>query len=288
LIKPTENNAVAYIDYEQQEFGIGAALSKDPNMMEAYLSGDPYLAFGKQAGAIPTDGTKETHKNERKQFKQAALGIQYGMGREALGISLGGSPAHGHKFIQLHRTTYPNYWRYVEAVQDKFFFHGSHTLSFGWRMQLAPKTRVTTVRNFAFQGNGAEMLRLAIILAVERGVKVCAPIHDALLIEAPVDKIEEAVTTCEQAMQEASELVLPGFPLRTEHVIVRYPERYMDEAGEDFWNKIWDMRFLRSAFEDLDCPGQLCPDHPGQLGPRTSDTAVRPDTVLYCTSLQRL
>ena len=35
------------------------------------------------------------------------------------------------------------------------------------------------------QANGAEMLRLACCFATERGVRVCAPVHDAILIEAP-------------------------------------------------------------------------------------------------------
>ena len=51
LIQPPTGSGVAYIDWAQQEFGIAAALSGDPLMMEAYRSGDPYLAFAKQAGA---------------------------------------------------------------------------------------------------------------------------------------------------------------------------------------------------------------------------------------------
>src|SRR5262249_27157597 len=47
LIKPAEGMALAYVDYEQQEFGIAAALSGDAAMKDAYASGDPYLAFAK-------------------------------------------------------------------------------------------------------------------------------------------------------------------------------------------------------------------------------------------------
>ncbi len=53
LIRPEEGAALAYIDYEQQEFGIAAALSGDRGMQEAYRTGDPYLTFAKQAGAVP-------------------------------------------------------------------------------------------------------------------------------------------------------------------------------------------------------------------------------------------
>ena len=51
LIRPPPGHGVAYIDWSQQEFGIAAALSGDANMLAAYQSGDPYLAFAKQAGA---------------------------------------------------------------------------------------------------------------------------------------------------------------------------------------------------------------------------------------------
>jgi hypothetical protein len=62
LIKPSWGFGIAYIDWAQQEFGIAAALSGDRLMMEAYNSGDPYLAFAKQAGAAPPNATKATHK----------------------------------------------------------------------------------------------------------------------------------------------------------------------------------------------------------------------------------
>jgi hypothetical protein len=47
LIQPPSGYGIAYIDWAQQEFGIAAALSGDPLMMDAYQSGDPYLAFAK-------------------------------------------------------------------------------------------------------------------------------------------------------------------------------------------------------------------------------------------------
>jgi DNA polymerase I len=54
---------VAYIDWSQQEFGIAAALSGDIAMQAAYGSGDPYLDFAKQAGAVPRHATKTTQCN---------------------------------------------------------------------------------------------------------------------------------------------------------------------------------------------------------------------------------
>src|SRR6516165_5374109 len=70
LIKPPPGFGLAYIDWSQQEFGIAAALSGDHAMQDAYISRDPYLAFAKQAGAVPEGATKETHGPTRELFKQ--------------------------------------------------------------------------------------------------------------------------------------------------------------------------------------------------------------------------
>ena len=75
---------------------------------------------------------------------------------------------------------------------------------------------------------------IACILAVERGIRLCAPIHDALLIEAPTAEINEGVSRLTECMREASEAVLgDGKACRVDADIVTYPDRYMDENGKD-------------------------------------------------------
>jgi hypothetical protein len=241
LIQPTQAKALAYVDWEQQEFGIAAALSGDRAMMDAYCSGDPYLAFAKQARAAPPNATKETHHAERERFKVLSLAVQYGMGAEALARKLDESPARGRELIGLHRRTYPAYWRWSDAVEMTAMLAGELRATFGWTVHVGPNANPRSLRNFPLQANGAEMLRIACILATERGIRVCAPIHDALLIEAPADTIGQVVAAAQAAMLEASEIVLAGFPLRTSAKVVRYPERYMDLRGERFWRTVWEL-----------------------------------------------
>ena len=85
------------------------------------------------------------------------------------------------------------------------------------------------------------MLRLACCLATEGGIAVCAPIHDALLVEAPLDELAETVAATEEYMRLASSIVLGDFELRTEAKLVRYPDRYMDERGLQMWETIWEI-----------------------------------------------
>ena len=82
------------------------------------------------------------------------------------------------------------------------------------------------------------MLRLACCLATESGITVCAPVHDALLIEGASDEIEDLVARTQAIMTEASLLVTPGFPLRTDSEVVRWSDRYMDPRGSKMWNAV--------------------------------------------------
>ena len=241
LIRPAAEMAVAYVDYEQQEFGVAAALSGDCAMQSAYLSGDPYLAFARQAGAVPQDATKQTHQSQREQFKTASLAVQYGQGAESLARRLNESPARGRELLQLHHQTYPKYWRWSDAIRDYAVLHGELRAVFGWTVHVTEDANPRSLRNFPLQANGGEMLRLACSLATERGIRVCAPVHDALLIEAPITEIDDVVGECQRAMREASEIVLSGFPLRTEPKVVLFPERYMDKRGQQMWEAVWQL-----------------------------------------------
>lgn len=238
LIKAEPGHGIAYIDWCQQEFGIAAALSDDPNMMEAYQSGDPYLAFAKQARAVPPDATKDSHGPQRALFKECALAVQYGMGADSLAKRIGQPIIVAKDLLRLHRDTYKKFWQWSDSVADYAMLYGKLWTVFGWTIHVGPQINTRSLRNFPMQANGAEMLRLACCYAVEGGIRVCAPVHDALLIEAPLDELDDAVAATQAAMAEASSMVLGGFRLRSDVKIVRYPDRYMDERGAVMWETI--------------------------------------------------
>jgi DNA polymerase-1 len=241
LIKPTRGRSLAYIDWSQQEFAIAAALSGDSNMITAYRSGDPYLAFAVQAGAAPPDATKHTHGAVRELFKVCALMVQYGVGSDSLATRLNVAEPYARDLLRLHRETYPRFWEWSESAVEEAMLHSRLSTVFGWRVHVGPENNPRSLQNFPMQANGAEMLRIACCLATERGVRVCGPIHDALLIEASTDGIEDAVRDCRGAMAEASAAVLGGLELRTDVNVVTWPERYSDPRGAQFWATLMDL-----------------------------------------------
>jgi hypothetical protein len=240
LARPKPHYGLAYIDWSQQEFGIAAALSKDPLMMKAYQSGDPYLAFAKQAGAVPDDATKQSHKNEREQFKACVLAVQYGMGAESLAARINQSTAHARELLRLHRSTYKVFWGWSDGVLNYAMLKGKVWTVFGWNIYVGDKPNSRSLQNFPMQANGAEMLRLACCFVVEQGIHVCAPVHDAILIGAPLDDLDQHVIQTQELMAKASEIVLDGFSLRSDAYVIRYPDRYMDDRGTKMWETVWN------------------------------------------------
>jgi len=238
LIKPAPGYGVAYCDWSQQEFGIAAALSKDANMLAAYRSGDPYLAFAKQAGAVPADATKQSHPEKRELFKQCVLAVQYGMGPDALALRIGKPPVVARDLLRAHQETYRTFWSWSDAAVDHAMLKSRLHTVFGWNIHIGAESNPRSLRNFPMQANGAEMMRLAACLATERGIEVCAPVHDAFLITTPLSRLDDDVAAMRACMAEASRVVLGGFELGTDATIVRYPDRYMDKRGTRMWDEV--------------------------------------------------
>jgi len=98
------------------------------------------------------------------------------------------------------------------------------------------------VRNFLLQSGGAEILRIAICLGIERGLRIIAPIHDAVLCEGRVEDIRSIVDEAKAVMRQASRIYL-GAELRVEEKIFAYPARLMTEEA---WGcGAWSLRSWR-------------------------------------------
>lgn len=139
------------------------------------------------------------------------------------------------QLLALHRATYRIFWRWAEENVARADLNGVIKTVYGWPMYTGPEWNPRAALNFPMQANGAEMMRIAAMLATEAGITVCAPIHDAFLIEVDIVDLESAVAEMREIMAEASRKVLKGFEIRTDVEIVRYADRYRDERGAQMW-----------------------------------------------------
>ena len=248
LIKPEPGKALAYIDYSSMEFQAAAALSNKhvgPNnpMLDLYKSGDPYLNFGKIIGLIPPDATRQTPGIEmiRDRLKVLCLGVQYGMQAATLATRLGVSEIEAHEMLQLHRGLLSQYWRWSEDWLHHSLSSGMMRTVYGWQCA----TGITefsgrSIRNWPIQSVCADLFRLAYVWGTRHGLTLISPVHDAVLVESPEDRIEADVTLMRELMRRASRVILNPttdgtLELRTDVKIIRYPNRFTDPRGTELW-----------------------------------------------------
>lgn len=207
LVQPEKGSYLAGIDYGQQEFFLAAILSEDEKMIEAYLSGDPYLFMGKEAGAIPPEGTKKTHEAERDMFKATTLGILFMMSKYGLSAKLTADTGKEYteedaeELINTFEDLFPVFteWRKEQIFQ---YEQGNaiRTLD-GW-VVWTDNDNFRSVGNAPIQGAGASIMRKAVDLAVADGVKVIFTLHDAIYIESKMNRLDH-ITRLHKAMREA-------------------------------------------------------------------------------------
>jgi hypothetical protein len=242
LIRPGPGRALAYLDYRAQEYAIAAYLSGDPRMIAAYESGrDPYLELGRIIGMVPDDATKQSHPEERKVLKCVVLGTQYGQGAAGLADGIGWPVLRARRLLDEMWATYPGLRRWLDGAVDYAMLRGRLHTCFGWEILTHPETKSTTLMNFHIQSHAAEMMRWACSLATDRGLLVNCPVHDALLVEGPLDDVEDLVTATQRSMGDASEIVLNGPRLGTDVQVIRWPDRFRDDDGWDTWCRIVSM-----------------------------------------------
>ena len=108
---------------------------------------------------------------------------------------------------------------------------------FGWVMQCPPGINSRTVRNFPVQSTGSEILHVACVLAERRGISIVAPVHDAILAEAPLAEAEASLAL-DRVMRDAAAVVLRGYELPTDVKTILPGGRYEDDRGAEMWGTV--------------------------------------------------
>jgi hypothetical protein len=245
LIRPAPGVGLAYLDYSAQEFLISGVLARDPQILEDYCTGDPYLTRAKLAGFAPGHATKHTHRMIRELFKTASLASAYGQTAAGLATKLQVSEAHATRVLDQIKQAYGVRERYFEAQIAAARLSGwIRTPASHFRMRLFPRTSENLLRNWPVQSVATDILMAAGPLIQSRGVKLLMTVHDACVIEAPIEDLDDAIETARQAMIDASIRVL-GVPLRVGVSKTIFPDRYLDERelearqqGTDMWTRV--------------------------------------------------
>jgi hypothetical protein len=197
IVQPPKGKMIAGGDYASQEFLVAGLMTPgtDRKMIQAYASGDVYLAYGKEIGVIPKDGTKKTHGPQRDQQKPVILGWQFGM--TGVGLSINLTAQTGRKWYEEEAQdllnqldeTYYDYSQFRKETVYQYRSDGYLQLRDGWTM-FGDNRNDRSVQNVKVQGAGADVMRRAVDLCEDEGLPVIMTLHDALYVELDVNDWE--------------------------------------------------------------------------------------------------
>lgn len=188
IVQPPKGRAIGDYDWSSQEFLLSALSSGDKKMLEAYRSGDVYLAFGKMIGWIPQSGTKATHKYERDVCKSLVLGLSYLMSKYGLAHKLSEDTGkvwtedEAQDLVDQFDDTFSVFAEWRKNLIDDYASEGYIRLADGWYM-FGDNDNFRSVGNVPIQGMGACIMRKAVQLCQDAGLDVIFTLHDAIYIE---------------------------------------------------------------------------------------------------------
>ena len=219
---PDEGEVFFSADYSQIELRLMAHLSQDPNMTEAFLSGeDIHTATAAKIYHLPVG---EVTKLQRTKAKTANFGIIYGISVFGLASRLNIPRSEAKQLIDGYFVTYPKVQEYmnksIEVAREKGYVE---TL-FGRKRVLADISSANaTVRGYAernainapIQGTAADIIKIAMVRIAQRirkeklNAKLLIQVHDELNFSVPQNELEKLQALVLEEMAGAVKLRVP-------------------------------------------------------------------------------
>lgn len=199
IVGARKGTKLCYVDFDQYEVGIMAALSDDPEMSRLYGAGDMYDLFA------------TTHlglEGNRKAAKQLFLSYAYGMSRNALidaAVSLGADRKRAKAAFRVfskYEEWKKTIWITCQTEGRVTTIQGNHYKRSG-KGALTAKEQRSAVSQVV-QGTGSLIFKKALLEVGDiEDVTIILPMHDALLFEHRlVDTPTKVVATFERVMTE--------------------------------------------------------------------------------------
>jgi hypothetical protein len=199
IFVPDHGLSLCYVDYDQFEVGVMAALSGDPKMKNIYGNTDAYKDLAE---------TVFSDASFRKKAKIMFLSYTYGMSFENIMSSvlqLDGNQKKAREYF----SEFAVFEEWKQAVCDSFQKNGRiSTISANYLNrqrtgELSDKEKRTVV-NHVIQGSATYIFKKALLeLSKQEGVRVLIPMHDAAFFQYP-EKFESkrAVEIFENTMTD--------------------------------------------------------------------------------------
>ena len=208
-------------DYSQIELRILAALSGDASLIEDFRAGkDIHRATASRVFDIPED---EVTALDRTRAKAVNFGVVYGMSGFGLGESLNITRSDAQRYINeyfaKHNAVKEYLDRQIETGEEKrevrtYFGRVRKLPEFASRKFMERELAKRLAMNTPIQGTAADIIKIAMnsvsaeLRRRNMESKLILQIHDELIVEGPVNEVEEVENILEQCMMGAADLAV--------------------------------------------------------------------------------
>ncbi len=216
------NHSIVSADYSQIELRIIAEISKDANMMDAFIKNlDIHTATAANVYGIALE---EVTSTQRRNAKAVNFGIIYGQSAFGLSQSLGIPRKEAAEIIENYFLQFPGIKSYMADTMNFARENGYVSTLMGRRRYLRDiNSANATVRGFAernainapIQGSAADMIKIAMI-NIHRELKeqkldtrMTMQVHDELVFDAPHHEIELIKPIIMENMKNAIKTEVP-------------------------------------------------------------------------------
>jgi DNA polymerase-1 len=203
FIPRDKDHVIVSADYSQIELRIIAEISKDANMMDAFVKGlDIHTATAANVYGIAVGDVDST---QRRNAKAVNFGIIYGQSAFGLSQNLGIPRKEAAEIIENYFAQFPGIKQYMSDTMNFARENGYVTTLMGRRRYLRDINSANqTVRGFAernainapIQGSAADMIKIAMI-NIHRELKkqklatrMTMQVHDELVFDVPTHELE--------------------------------------------------------------------------------------------------
>lgn len=219
---PKEGCFFADADYSQIELRVLASLSKDPVLIDSFISGkDIHAVTASRVFDVPLE---KVSSNQRRMAKVVNFGIIYGMSSFSLGQDLNISKKDADKYIEEYFNQYPSIKAYLDSCVSDAVTNG-YSLTSLLRRRPIPELKASmfmqkefgkrVAMNAPIQGTAADIMKLAMIKVrdalVNNNLKseILIQVHDELLLEVDKDEKDQVLKILLDNMQNAYSLAVP-------------------------------------------------------------------------------
>ncbi|MDB5149028.1 MAG: polA [Mucilaginibacter sp.] len=203
FIPRDSGHTIVSADYSQIELRIIAEISKDPNMMQAFINNlDIHTATAANVYGI---GLDEVTSDQRRNAKAVNFGIIYGQSAFGLSQSLGIPRKEAAEIIEQYFIQFAGIKQYMSDTMNFARENGYVCTLMGRRRYLRDiNSANATVRGFAernainapIQGSAADMIKIAMInihrelKAQKLDTRMTMQVHDELVFDVPHHEVE--------------------------------------------------------------------------------------------------